>query len=84
MNTMNASQTNNRTNTSVVIMIAACAALALLVLGGALYAQSQQDRSSNAMLTYCDQPRTSWLSLPAQVQRELAQNCSAQATTEAK
>ena len=84
MNTMNASQTNNRANTSVVIMIAACAALALLVLGGALYAQSRQNRSSNVKLTYCDQPRTSWLTLPAQVQMALAQNCSAQATAEAK
>ncbi len=81
---MNGNQTKTCANNSVAIMIAACVVLALIVVGGALYAQSQQNGSTDTRLAYCDQPRADWLKLPARLQHELEQNCAVQATVEAQ
>lgn len=84
MNTLSTSQHANHSNMSVVTMLAACAAFALLVLAGAIVAQSQQQASSYTKLAYCAQPRNSWLTLPIRLRIELEQNCSAQFAATAK
>ena len=79
MNTSRTLQTNStptRNNRSVVIMLASCVLLALLIVAGALYAQSQQSTDTITRLNYCAQPRSEWVKLPYRVQVTLAENCA--------
>ena len=72
---------------SVTFMIASCAILVLITLGGAWYVQVRQSapvNDRNEHMVFCDPPRHGWSVLPMSMQLDLEQKCAAQATAEAK
>jgi len=82
------SSISTRTSSGMTVAFIACALLALLVLGGALYVQlrnQQQNQIQNGQthLQYCDQSSFERAQLPLQAQSELTRNCAAQPTAEA-